>query len=63
MVQPKNFDFGEEEVMLRDSARRFFQDKLPTDKLHQLVATNPDPDRKPQCLWDKDLWRQRSPMR
>jgi alkylation response protein AidB-like acyl-CoA dehydrogenase len=58
MAQPKNFDFGEEEVMLRDSARKFFQDKLPTDKLHQLVAADPDPDRTPQCLWDKDLWHQ-----
>jgi alkylation response protein AidB-like acyl-CoA dehydrogenase len=58
MAQPKNFDFGEEEVMLRDSARRFFQNNLPTDKLHALVAADPDPDRPPQCLWDKDLWRQ-----
>lgn len=58
MAQPKNFNFGEEEVMLRDSARKFFEDKLPTDKLHAMVAANPDPDRAPECLWDRDLWRQ-----
>ena len=58
MAQPKNFDFGEEEVMLRDSARRFFQDNLPTDKLHALVAVDPDPEHATGCLWDPDLWRQ-----
>jgi alkylation response protein AidB-like acyl-CoA dehydrogenase len=58
MVQPKNFDFGEEEVMLRDSVRKFFENNLPTDKLHAMVAANPDPDRAPECLWDKDLWGQ-----
>jgi len=41
MVQPKNFDFGEEEVMLRDSVRKFFENNLPTDKLHAMVAANP----------------------
>ena len=58
MAQPKNFGFGEEEQMLRDSARKFFQDNFPTDKLHSLVAGNPDPARAPECLWDKELWQQ-----
>lgn len=58
MAQPKNFGFGEEEQMLRDSARKFFQDNFPTDKLHSLVAGNPEPNREPECLWDKELWQQ-----
>ncbi|MBL4781595.1 MAG: acyl-CoA dehydrogenase family protein [Porticoccaceae bacterium] len=44
--------------MLRDTARKFLQDNLPTDKLHQLVASDPDPYRESLCLWDQDLWRQ-----
>ncbi len=58
MEQPKNFDFDEEEVMLRDSARKFFEKKLPTDRLHALVAADPNPERAPECLWDRELWRQ-----
>ena len=58
MEQPKNFDFGEEEVMLRDSARKFFEKNLPTDRLHALVAADPNPERAPECLWDRELWRQ-----
>ncbi len=58
MVQASDFGFGEEEQMLRDSARKFFQDNFPTDKLHSLVAANPDPHRSPECLWDKALYQQ-----
>lgn len=58
MSQPKNFGFGEDEMMLRDSARKFFQNNFPTDKLHKLVASNPEPTREPECLWDQDLWNQ-----
>ena len=36
--QPKNFGFGEDETMLRDSARKFFEDHSTADKLHRLVA-------------------------
>ncbi len=36
--QPKNFGFGEDETMLRDSARKFFADNSTADKLHRLVA-------------------------
>lgn len=57
MTQAKNFAFGEDEKMLRDTARKFLQDNLPTDKLHQLVASNSDPYRERQCLWDKNLWQ------
>ena len=58
MTQAKNFAFGEDEKMLRDTARKFLQDNLPTDKLHQLVASDSDPYREPPCLWDKGLWQQ-----
>ena len=58
MTQAKNFAFGEDEKMLRDTARKFLQDNLPTDKLHQLVASDSDPYREPPCHWDKDLWLQ-----
>ena len=58
MTQAKNFAFGEDEKMLRDTARKFLQDNLPTDKLHQLVANDSDPYRESLSLWDKDLWQQ-----
>lgn len=58
MTQPKDFGFGEEEQMLRDSVRKFFQDNFPTDRLHGLVAGNPDPRRDIESLWDRDLWQQ-----
>ena len=56
--QPKNFGFGEDETMLRDSARKFFTDHCTPDKIHALVAHNPDINRPPECLWDKALWQQ-----
>ena len=58
MTMPRDFGFGEEALMLRDAARRFFQANMPTDRLHRLVAANPDPAREPGCAWDRDLWQQ-----
>lgn len=58
MAQPTNFGFGEEEVMLRDSARKFFADKLPTERLHALVGDDPDPHRSLEARWDPALWQQ-----
>lgn len=58
MTQPNNFGFGEEAALLKDSARKFFTDNFSTDTLHTLVAADPDPERVPQCLWDKTLWQQ-----
>ncbi len=57
-TQPKNFGFGEDETMLRDSARKFFTDNCSADKLHGLVATDPDIHRSIDSVWDKDLWQQ-----
>jgi len=53
-----NFGFGEEELLLRDSARRFFAEQLPPERLHRLVAADPDPERSPEPRWDPALWRQ-----
>jgi len=58
MAMPKNFGFGEEEQMLRDAARRFFEDRLPTDKLHKLVGEYPQPAKGPQCFWEPALWNE-----
>ena len=56
--QPKNFGFGEDETMLRDSARKFFADNCGADKIHRQVADDPTIHRPIECLWDKDLWQQ-----
>lgn len=56
--QPKNFGFGEDETMLRDSAQKFFSDHCTADKIHGLVAQDHNVDRSNDCLWDKALWQQ-----
>jgi len=58
MAQPNNFGFGEEAALLKDSARKFFEEKMPTNKLHNLVAGNPNPNRMPESLWDRQSWQQ-----
>lgn len=58
MAQPNDFGFGEEAVLLKDSARKFFAEHLPVDALHRLVAENPDPERRPELAWREDLWQQ-----
>ncbi|MFK7831096.1 MAG: acyl-CoA dehydrogenase family protein [Congregibacter sp.] len=58
MTQPKNYGFEEEAAMLKDSARRFFTEKLPVDQLHALVASDFAPDRPPVVSWREDLWQQ-----
>jgi len=58
MGQPVNFGFGEEEVMLRDGARRLFADNMPVEKLHALVARDPDPHRDLDAQWEPAIWQQ-----
>ncbi len=58
MSQPQDFGFGEEEAMLRDSARKFFSDNMPTDALHKLVADESDPYRDLTAKWQPELWQQ-----
>lgn len=52
MPQPANFGFGEEEQALRDAARKFLAEHLPTDRLHRLVATH----SADALRWDPALW-------
>jgi alkylation response protein AidB-like acyl-CoA dehydrogenase len=56
--QPKNFGFGEDETMLRDSARKFFADHSTADKLHRLVAHDFRIDRPNESVWEPQLWQQ-----
>jgi alkylation response protein AidB-like acyl-CoA dehydrogenase len=58
MTQPDNFGFGEEASLLKASARKFFNEKLPTSTLHALVAADHRPERGSECLWDPGLWQQ-----
>jgi len=58
MTQQKNFGFGEDEAMLRDSARKFFADNASADKIHRQVADDYNIHREIECIWDQDLWRQ-----
>ena len=58
MAQPNNFGFGEEAALLKESARKFFAESLPTDALHALVASDPNPERMTQSLWKRDAWQQ-----
>lgn len=58
MAQPDNFGFGEEAVLLKDSARKFFADNMPVDRLHAMVAADPTAERMSECCWDRELWQQ-----
>ena len=58
MTQSKNFGFGEDETMLRDSARKFFADNCTPDKIHSQVANDPNIHREIESIWDKSLWHQ-----
>ena len=61
MAQPKDFGFGSEEQMLRDSARKFLKDNSPIEKLRALVARDHkiayESDVQP-LAWDEQVWRQ-----
>ncbi len=43
MTQPRDFGFGEEQVMLQEAARRFCEDKQPLTKLREATAGTEDP--------------------
>jgi len=58
MTQPKDFGFDADAALLRDTARQFLLDQLPTAALHRLVAGDHDPHRAPACNWNPALWRQ-----
>jgi alkylation response protein AidB-like acyl-CoA dehydrogenase len=58
MPQPNNFGFGEEAALLKESARKFFADNFPTDRLHAMTASDHNPERMSEANWDTDLWQQ-----
>ncbi len=58
MTQPGNFGFGEEATLLKESARKFFADNFPTDKLHAMVAADHNPEHMSDSCWDAALWQQ-----
>lgn len=58
MAQPDDFGFGEEASLLKDSARKFFSDNFPVDRLHEMVAAETDPEQLRELSWDRALWQQ-----
>jgi alkylation response protein AidB-like acyl-CoA dehydrogenase len=61
MAQPKNFGFGEEERMVRDSARKLLAENASLDKLRRLVARDHREayeSETPPARYDEALWRQ-----
>jgi len=55
---PSDFGFGEDEAMMRDMARRMLDERLPLDRLRNLVAAAPEPvyDAGERAPWDEALW-------
>ncbi|MEE8398533.1 MAG: hypothetical protein V3S89_15930, partial [Desulfobacterales bacterium] len=62
MAQPRDFGFGVEETMLKDEARRFFKKNCDDSALMDLVGGNSDPQREPESLYDKKIWKQVSEL-
>ncbi|HEY0300640.1 MAG TPA: acyl-CoA dehydrogenase family protein, partial [Rhizomicrobium sp.] len=61
MSQPKNFGFGDDETLLRDSARKFFSQQAGIESLRRLVAGDHQrayESAAPPAPWDETLWRQ-----
>jgi len=60
MAQPKNFGFGEEERMLRDSARKLMKDTVDVSALRAMLAKNHVEayEQTPQPVaYDETVWR------
>ena len=57
---PSDFGFGEDEQMLRDLARRFLDERLPIERLRELVADDHESvyERGHPARWDHGLWKQ-----
>ncbi len=59
MAQPKDFGFGEDEQMLRDSARKFLADNAGIETLRRSVAHDHHEAYEspvPPATYDADLW-------
>jgi alkylation response protein AidB-like acyl-CoA dehydrogenase len=57
---PRDFGFGEDEAMLRDTARKMLSERLPLLRLRELVAASPEPvyDHGHRPSWDETLWKE-----
>jgi len=57
---PRDFGFGEDEIMLRDLARKFLDERMPIESLRHLVAEAPEPvyDEGQRPRWDEGLWKE-----
>ena len=60
MTQPRDFGFGEEQVMLQEAARRFCEDKQPLNALRQASSGTEDPyhGKKRAGFFDAAIWRE-----
>lgn len=61
MAQPRDFGFGEEEQMVRDSARKVLSENAGIERLRKLVAANHHQAYEsdvPPASYDADLWQQ-----
>jgi alkylation response protein AidB-like acyl-CoA dehydrogenase len=58
MAQPKDFGYGEEQEMLKDSARRFMEDKQPLLALRESIKGTEDPyfGEERTGSYDKAAW-------
>jgi alkylation response protein AidB-like acyl-CoA dehydrogenase len=56
--QPKDFGLDEDAIALKDIAEKFFHDNLPTQRLHQLIASDSNLEHGRECRWDPELWKQ-----
>ena len=56
MAQPKDFGFDSDAQMLQASARKFWKEHSPVEKLRALVARDPDPGRAPAAPFDRAAW-------
>jgi alkylation response protein AidB-like acyl-CoA dehydrogenase len=60
MAQPKDFGFGPDETMLRDSVRRFLKENAGIEKLRATVAKDHHEAYEsdtPPAAWDESLWK------
>ena len=61
MAIPRDFGFGEEETMLRDSVRRLLRERAPIETVRKLVAGDHErayEAETPPADYDEDLWRE-----
>ena len=60
MAQPKDYGFGEDEQILRDSARRFLDEVASIEKVRRLVAADPQQayeSKTPPARYDETAWK------